>query len=94
MMWEVVYADGNANPLEENIIWRAAALGVSSQQRAQRAKLTGPSTWFAEISAVRTYDPQLSVTRSICRLILAGNLTAQAADKCNHANGARLLSKD
>jgi uncharacterized tellurite resistance protein B-like protein len=36
MMWEIVCADGNANALEDNIIWRAAdLLGVSSRQRVE-----------------------------------------------------------
>ena len=36
MMWEIVYADGNANEFEANIIWRAAdLLGVSSRQRVE-----------------------------------------------------------
>jgi uncharacterized tellurite resistance protein B-like protein len=36
MMWEIVFADGNANALEDNIIWRAAdLLGVSSRQRVE-----------------------------------------------------------
>jgi uncharacterized tellurite resistance protein B-like protein len=36
MMWEIVCADGNVNPLEDNIIWRAAdLLGVSSRQRVE-----------------------------------------------------------
>jgi len=36
MMWEIVCADGNANALEDNIIWRAAdLLGVSSRQRIE-----------------------------------------------------------
>ena len=33
MMWEIVYADGNVNEFESNIIWRAAdLLGVSSRE--------------------------------------------------------------
>ena len=36
MMWEIVYADGNVNEFETNIIWRAAdLLGVSSRQRVE-----------------------------------------------------------
>jgi uncharacterized tellurite resistance protein B-like protein len=34
MMWEIVYADGELDPLEDNLIWRAAELlGVSSRDR-------------------------------------------------------------
>ena len=36
MMWEVAYADGNADEFDANIIWRAAdLLGVSSRQRIE-----------------------------------------------------------
>ncbi len=36
MMWEIVYADGNANEFEANIIWRTAdLLEVSSRQRVE-----------------------------------------------------------
>ena len=36
MMWEMVYADGNADEFEANIIWRAAdLLGVSTRQRVE-----------------------------------------------------------
>ena len=36
MMWQIVYADGNVNEFETNIIWRAAdLLGVSSRQRVE-----------------------------------------------------------
>jgi len=34
MMWEIVYADGALDPLEDNLVWRAAELlGVSSRDR-------------------------------------------------------------
>ena len=34
MMWELVYADGQANEFEDNVVWRAAdLLGVSSRDR-------------------------------------------------------------
>ena len=40
MMWEIVYADGNVNEFESNIIWRAAdLLGVSSRQRVELRQL-------------------------------------------------------
>ena len=36
MMWQIVYADGNADEFEANIIWRAAdLLGVSTRQRVE-----------------------------------------------------------
>jgi hypothetical protein len=35
-MWEIVYADGKVNALEDNVIWRLADLfGVSSRQRVE-----------------------------------------------------------
>src|SRR5260370_9681277 len=35
MMWELVYADGQVSELEDNVVWRAAALlRVSSRARA------------------------------------------------------------
>jgi uncharacterized tellurite resistance protein B-like protein len=34
MMWEIAYADGKLDPLEDNLIWRAAELlGVSTRDR-------------------------------------------------------------
>jgi uncharacterized tellurite resistance protein B-like protein len=34
MMWELVYADGQANEFEDNVVWRAAdLLAVSSRDR-------------------------------------------------------------
>src|ERR1700740_3229749 len=34
MMWELVYADGEVNDFEDNVVWRAAdLLGVSSRDR-------------------------------------------------------------
>ncbi len=34
MMWEIVYADGALDPLEDNLVWRAAELlAVSSRDR-------------------------------------------------------------
>ncbi|HEY0293136.1 MAG TPA: TerB family tellurite resistance protein [Hansschlegelia sp.] len=34
MMWEIVFADGSAHELEDNVVWRAAELlGVSSRER-------------------------------------------------------------
>jgi uncharacterized tellurite resistance protein B-like protein len=36
MMWEIVYADGRRDELEDNLLWRAAdLLGVSSRERIQ-----------------------------------------------------------
>ncbi len=36
MMWEIVYADGRRDELEDNLIWRAAdLLGVSPRERIE-----------------------------------------------------------
>jgi uncharacterized tellurite resistance protein B-like protein len=36
MMWEIVYADGRRDELEENLLWRAAdLLGVSPRERIE-----------------------------------------------------------
>ena len=36
MMWEIVYADGRRDELEDNLLWRAAdLLGVSSWERIE-----------------------------------------------------------
>ncbi|MFC3691368.1 TerB family tellurite resistance protein [Chenggangzhangella methanolivorans] len=36
MMWEIVFADGAAHELEDNIVWRAAdLLGVSDRERVE-----------------------------------------------------------
>ena len=45
MMWEIVYADGQRDELEDNLIWRAAdLLGVSSRERiALRQRVAGQS---------------------------------------------------
>ena len=38
MMWEIVYADGRRDELEDNLLWRSAdLLGVSPRQRIGRA---------------------------------------------------------
>ncbi|WP_020177682.1 TerB family tellurite resistance protein [Methylopila sp. M107] len=36
MMWEIVFADGQAHEIEDNIVWRAAdLLGVSDRERVE-----------------------------------------------------------
>ena len=46
LLWDMAYADGNADEIEENIIWRVAELlGVSSRDRIilkQKAGRAGP----------------------------------------------------
>jgi uncharacterized tellurite resistance protein B-like protein len=43
MMWQIVYADGRRDELEDNLLWRAAdLLGVSPQERiALRRRIGG-----------------------------------------------------
>lgn len=45
MMWRIAYADGEADELEDNLVWRVAELlGVSSQdQLALRQRISGKS---------------------------------------------------
>jgi uncharacterized tellurite resistance protein B-like protein len=43
MTWEVVYADGKVNELEDNIIWRVAdLLGVTTRQRVELRQQIAP----------------------------------------------------
>jgi uncharacterized tellurite resistance protein B-like protein len=49
MMWEIVYADGQVDELEDNLIWRVAdLLGVSTRERV---------TLRREVAAETTIDP-------------------------------------
>jgi uncharacterized tellurite resistance protein B-like protein len=43
MMWEIVYADGSRDELEDNLLWRAAdLLGVSQRERIElRQRIAG-----------------------------------------------------
>jgi uncharacterized tellurite resistance protein B-like protein len=45
MMWEIVYADGKRDELEDNLLWRAAdLLGVSPQERIALRRRIGGET--------------------------------------------------
>jgi uncharacterized tellurite resistance protein B-like protein len=46
MMWEIVYADGRRDELEDNLLWRAAdLLGVSQRERIElRRRIGGEAT--------------------------------------------------
>ncbi len=45
MMWEIVYADGQRDELEDNLIWRAAdLLGVSAHERIALRRRVGGET--------------------------------------------------
>jgi uncharacterized tellurite resistance protein B-like protein len=50
MMWEIVYADGKRDELEDNLLWRAAdLLGVSPRERIElRRRIGGEDTDDAE----------------------------------------------
>jgi uncharacterized tellurite resistance protein B-like protein len=42
MMWEIVYADGSRDELEDNLLWRAAdLLGVSPRERIELRQRIG-----------------------------------------------------
>jgi uncharacterized tellurite resistance protein B-like protein len=42
MMWQIVYADGRRDELEDNLLWRAAdLLGVSPQERIELRRRIG-----------------------------------------------------
>jgi uncharacterized tellurite resistance protein B-like protein len=45
MMWEIVYADGQRDELEDNLLWRAAdLLGVSPRERIELRRRVGGET--------------------------------------------------
>jgi uncharacterized tellurite resistance protein B-like protein len=50
MMWQIIYADGRADELEDNLVWRAAdLLGVSSQERIElRRRVAASATGAAD----------------------------------------------
>ncbi len=48
MMWDIVYADGDATETEESIIWRIAGmLGVSETDRETLRRARAPGNWPA-----------------------------------------------
>jgi uncharacterized tellurite resistance protein B-like protein len=53
MMWEIVYADGRRDELEDNLLWRAAdLLGVSPRQRIElRQRVGGESDDTASLAS-------------------------------------------
>jgi uncharacterized tellurite resistance protein B-like protein len=56
MMWEIVYADGRRDELEDNLLWRAAdLLGVSPQERiALRRRIGGEDIGVEGVGAEST----------------------------------------
>jgi uncharacterized tellurite resistance protein B-like protein len=48
MMWQIVYADGRRDELEDNLLWRAAdLLGVSPQERIELRRRVGDESGAA-----------------------------------------------
>ena len=52
MMWEIVYADGERDELEDNLLWRAAdLLGVSARERIELRRRIGGGSESGESGA-------------------------------------------
>lgn len=52
MMWEIVYADGKRDELEDNLLWRAAdLLGVSQRERIELRQRIGGKVADADADA-------------------------------------------
>jgi uncharacterized tellurite resistance protein B-like protein len=52
MMWEIVYADGRRDELEDNLLWRAAdLLGVSPRERIELRRRIGGEDIGAEVDS-------------------------------------------
>ena len=46
MMWDIVYADGDANETEDTIVWRIAGmLGISEKDRETLRRSRAPGHW-------------------------------------------------
>jgi len=61
MMWEVVYADGNANDFDKNIIWRAAdLLGVTSRRRVELREKVSLDRALSQARDVLPQSPALA----------------------------------
>ena len=57
MMWEIVYADGRRDELEDNLLWRAAdLLGVSPQERIALRRRIGGEDVGAEATGAEEKD--------------------------------------
>jgi uncharacterized tellurite resistance protein B-like protein len=55
MMWQIVYADGQRDELEDNLLWRAAdLLGVSPRERIELRRRVGGETGEASDSGSET----------------------------------------
>ena len=62
MMWQMAYAEGNANEFEVNIIWRTAdLLGVSSRQRVElRQEVSADNAVIPSTRFGRQHSPALA----------------------------------
>ena len=62
MMWEIAYADGDADEFDANVIWRAAdLLGVSPRQRVElRQQVSAGRAVFACVGFDRAQSPALT----------------------------------
>lgn len=62
MMWEIAYADGDADEFDTNVIWRAAdLLGVPSRQRVElRQQVAAGRAAFARVGFGRAQSPALA----------------------------------
>lgn len=58
MMWQIVYADGSRDELEDNLLWRAAdLLGVSPRERIElRLRVGGESATSATAAGIAGED--------------------------------------
>ena len=75
MMWEIVYADGRRDELEDNLLWRAAdLLGVSPRERIELRRRIGGED--AERRRRRAHE--------------AGHADHRRVGRDRHGTGARL----
>ena len=63
MMWQIVYADGRRDELEDNLLWRAAdLLGVSPRERIELRRRVGGEDRPGGGTAARTMKPVALIT--------------------------------
>jgi len=52
MMWQIVYADGQRDELEDNLLWRAAdLLGISSRERIELRRRIAKEAGKGDVNA-------------------------------------------
>jgi uncharacterized tellurite resistance protein B-like protein len=68
MMWEIAYADGDADEFDANVIWRAAdLLGVSSRQRVElRQQVSAGRAAFARVGFGQAQSPASATAAIKC----------------------------